>query len=114
MERIRTLWQKCSSNIGFNVEDGRRITFWENRIGPGPLKDQFPDLFRLALLSDSTLATNRKQDGWNFNFRRHLNDWELERLDEIFGYNGIFSWIGTESRQAHTEWRMPIAKESLQ
>lgn len=57
------------------------------------LKEQFPNLFRLILLSDTALFSNTGQDGWNFNFRRHLNDWEMARLANFFESLGITCYL---------------------
>lgn len=83
---IRSLWHEFASNLGFTVGDGRKIAFWEdNWIGHAPLKDSLTDLYRLTLLPGSSLATNREQEGWNFDFRRLLNDWEMGRFSEFLG-----------------------------
>lgn len=61
-KNIRALWSCFLSNIGFKVGDGRKIVFQSSKwIGYGPLKEQFPNLFRLTLLSYDTLFSNAEQ-----------------------------------------------------
>ncbi|WMV38102.1 hypothetical protein MTR67_031487 [Solanum verrucosum] len=40
-------------------------------------------LKRLTLLPRTCLATNKEHEGWNFHFRRFLNDWKMGRLAEF-------------------------------
>lgn len=59
----RALWKNVVGNIGFVVGDGRRIAFQDDIwiIRHAPLKELFPDLFRLTVLLNATLAITRGQ-----------------------------------------------------
>lgn len=46
------------------------------------------------LMPDSSSGAIREPDGWNFNFRRYLNDWELGRLAKFMGVLEPFHGLG--------------------
>ena len=69
----------------FKVGDGSRVLFWHDVwCGEQPLKDHFPDLFRMARFKDATVnhvvSWNGDQCHWNITFSRSPNDWEEESV----------------------------------
>lgn len=49
-------------------------------IGEGkvPLQEAYPDFMMLSSDPKVTIFERWSNQGWNLNFRRHLNDWEVE------------------------------------
>lgn len=66
----------------------------------------FPDIYNLVLFQQRTIAELWTPHGWNFNFRRQLNDREVMRVVEFFNtvdlFNGrqtvedVLWWMGNE------------------
>ncbi|KAG5605196.1 hypothetical protein H5410_026688 [Solanum commersonii] len=59
---IRNQWQNFRRNVVIMVENGKKTTFW----------------------LDHWLDQLRTQHGWDLNFRRALNDWEIVRFPVYF------------------------------
>lgn len=54
-------------------------------MGQKILKNNFPDLFNLSLQKSSTIIREiRDSHRWDQRFRRHLNDWEINSVAELF------------------------------
>lgn len=63
------------------MENERRILFWnDDWLGPGALKDLFPDLF---ISPNAAIEESWSSKGWNLPFGRILNDWEDTRATEF-------------------------------
>ncbi|KAG5601584.1 hypothetical protein H5410_032954 [Solanum commersonii] len=69
---------------GETVGNGGKTLFWEDVwAGQETLKNKYPDLFNLSLQKVSTIREMRDNQGWDLRFRRHLNDWEINRVAEL-------------------------------
>lgn len=55
-------------------------------MGPESLQGLFPDIFALAQHQHRTIAKMWTQQGWDLVLRRHLNDWEIPRVTELYKY----------------------------
>ena len=54
---IRAGWDSFSRHLAFEVGDGSRVKFWlDSWCGDQPLRDRFPELFRLARMPDASVA----------------------------------------------------------
>ncbi|CAN4123762.1 unnamed protein product [Withania somnifera] len=84
---IRLLWNDFKSNTKIKVVDGRHET--------GNVEKLFPGIYCLVSQQESTIAELWTPPGWNFVFRRHLNDWEIPRVTEFFGIIEHFSGLET-------------------
>ncbi|KAG5612749.1 hypothetical protein H5410_024030 [Solanum commersonii] len=62
----------------------------------------FPNIHNLVLQQQSTIADLWTSQGWNFVFRRHLNDWEIPRVTEIF--RSIDQFSGLEMGRDRLQW----------
>ncbi|KAG5595785.1 hypothetical protein H5410_037017 [Solanum commersonii] len=49
-------------------------------------------------LKRSCLATNKEHEGWNFHFRRFLNDWKMGRLAEFLATVEPFQGLDNNNR----------------
>jgi len=66
------------------VFDGNKTSFWkDNWHEIGRLDVAFPEVFNLALHQQRTIAEMWTPQGWNIIFRRHINDWEAQRVVEF-------------------------------
>uniref|UniRef100_A0A2N9HB10 lysine--tRNA ligase n=1 Tax=Fagus sylvatica TaxID=28930 RepID=A0A2N9HB10_FAGSY len=77
--KYRSLGGGWSSNVG----DGSRIKFWLDLwCGDGPLKDTYPELFRLAQNKDAFIVDHLQHRNssthWELHFICSVQDWELE------------------------------------
>jgi len=62
----------------------------------------FPDIHNLVLQQQSTIADLWTPQGWNFVFRRHLNDLEIPRVTEFLRRIDQFS--GLEMGRDKLQW----------
>ena len=75
---IRNLWPLFRSRIRFQVGNGMKVSFWEDRwIAQRTLKQLFSDLYPLSLQHNATMAEMWIGQGWNLHLRRNLNDWGM-------------------------------------
>ncbi|WMV55241.1 hypothetical protein MTR67_048626 [Solanum verrucosum] len=91
---IRNLWDEVKNNSKVKVFDGRKTMFWkDNWNEKGNLEELFPDVYNLVTFQQGFIADLWTLQGWNFNFRRHLNDWEVQRvadfLNTVEPFNGL-------------------------
>lgn len=71
--------------------NGEKTDFWKDDWHEvGIMKNLFPDMHNVVLTQQSTIAELRTLQGWNFTFKRHLNDWEILRVIEFFNIIGQF------------------------
>ena len=73
------------NNCLVKIGDGSKARFWEDWwCGEAPLSYSFPSLYRLANSKGAKVAelwvASGSGEGWNFRFRRHFHDWELEEV----------------------------------
>jgi hypothetical protein len=88
-KHIRNGWEKFSRLAKFEVGDGSRIKFWLDLwCGDGPLKDTYPDLFRLARNKDAFIVDHLQHRNssthWELHFICSVQDWELESVSTFF------------------------------
>lgn len=82
-----------------------KIEFWnELWIGERSLKSLFPDLFLLSQQTRATIAQMWSIQGWNFNFRRALNDWEVQRVADFLMVINDFN--GTTNAPDRPVWKL--------
>ncbi|WMV36653.1 hypothetical protein MTR67_030038 [Solanum verrucosum] len=90
---IRNLWDEVK-NSKVKVFYGRKTMFWkDNWHEKGNLEELFPDVYNLVTFQQGFIADLWTLQGWNFNFRRSLNDWEGQRvadfLNTVEPFNGL-------------------------
>ncbi|XP_058076347.1 uncharacterized protein LOC131224925 [Magnolia sinica] len=80
---ILSLKKDVLKGIGFVLGKRDNIRFWEDIwVGDVPLKDDFPNIFRLAsnlaihVANCFSISANKIE--WNVAYRRNLHDWEVE------------------------------------
>ncbi|KAG5620121.1 hypothetical protein H5410_005339 [Solanum commersonii] len=86
---------KTQSRI--KVASGNKTRFWkDNWHEVGIMEPVFPDIFNLVLHQQYTIAEMWTSAGWSLNFRRHCNDWEVQRvadflskLDQFHGVQAV-------------------------
>jgi hypothetical protein len=82
---IRIGWDSFSRHSAFKVGVGSRVKSWlDTWCGDQPLRDSFPELFRLARVPDASVADHLLILGsshhWDIVFSRQAQDWELETM----------------------------------
>ena len=73
----------------FRAGKGTKIRFWTDVwCTDTVLSHCFPHLFVMAVQRSSTVKEmwdqNSGQGGWNLNFLRDFNDWELDMVGDLF------------------------------
>ena len=69
---IISVFDDFKSLVNFEVKNGFRVLFWHDVwCGDQPLKDQFPDLFRMARFKDATMqqVVSWHGGGWGMELR---------------------------------------------
>ena len=64
------------------------MRFWENCwCSEIPLCDLFPRFYSMAgsRKAKEVLENSEQGGGWNFNFERPFNDWEMENVESLIG-----------------------------
>ena len=87
-KHIRKGWDKFSQFIKFEVGDGSTIKFWADFwCGTGPLKQTYPELFRLAWNKDAFIGDYMEHRNgsfhWQLQLTRSLQDWEVESISSF-------------------------------
>ncbi|WMV19468.1 hypothetical protein MTR67_012853 [Solanum verrucosum] len=101
---IRNLWHGFYAKTECNVNNGRKIRFWEdNWLGNGSLKRLFPDIHHLNQQQESTLYEVWSEHGWNLTYRRLMQDWEVERLAEFYGI--LDQFLGFKEGEDTLKWK---------
>lgn len=101
---IRALWPKLQENSRIRVDNGLKTRFWKvNWLEEAPLPDRFPDLMMLCRNPEINVAECWSNHGRNLNFRRCLNDWEVERVASLLNEVKIFA--GTTMEPEKLRWR---------
>ncbi|KAG5620177.1 hypothetical protein H5410_005395 [Solanum commersonii] len=90
---IRELWNEFKPNTKIKVVDGIKTRFGRMIGMQKEIWRLFPDIHYLVLQQQSTIADLWTPQGWNFVFRRHLNDWEIPRVTEFFRSIDQFSGL---------------------
>ncbi|WMV09517.1 hypothetical protein MTR67_002902 [Solanum verrucosum] len=69
----------------------------------GRLENLFPDISTLVSHQHKSIGDHWSLQGWNFIFRKHLNDWEMQRVTDF--YNTIGPLNGLEGCQDTLWWK---------
>ncbi|WMV13963.1 hypothetical protein MTR67_007348 [Solanum verrucosum] len=100
---IRSLWNEVKSNSKAKVMDVSKTRFWKDIWHEkGNMEDLFPDIYNLIMFQQSTIADLWSPQGWNFTFRRNLNDWEIVRVAEFL--NTVNTFTGLQPREDKLWW----------
>lgn len=63
--------------------------FWEDKwVDQVTLRNRFPILFNMSLQKEATIREMRDNQGWGLRFRRHLNNWEVNKTVELLNILG--------------------------
>lgn len=101
---IRTLWEEVKLNFKVKVGNGNKTKFWkEEWHEKGNLEILFPDIYNLVLSQQRTITELWTTQGWNFNFKRQLNDWEVVRVAEFLNTVGNFN--GNQAEEDVLWWK---------
>ncbi|RVX15102.1 putative ribonuclease H protein [Vitis vinifera] len=87
----KEIWKEsnwCWDNMIFRVGKGNKIKFWiDVWCTDTTLSHCFPHLFGMAVQRSSTIEEmwdqNSGRGGWNLNFLRDFNDWELDMVGDL-------------------------------
>jgi hypothetical protein len=87
-KHIRRGWSIFARFLSFEVGDGSRIRFWDDVwCGGDPLREAFPELYRIARVKEGVVADFLHFRGgsvhWEVNFTRLIQDWELESVSSF-------------------------------
>ncbi|WMV14421.1 hypothetical protein MTR67_007806 [Solanum verrucosum] len=100
---IRNLWNEVKYNSKVKVLDRRKTMFWkDNWHEKGNLEELFPDVYNLVTFQSGFIAALWTLQGWNLNFRRHLNNWEVQRVAEFL--NTVEPSNGLQTREDILWW----------
>ncbi|WMV30226.1 hypothetical protein MTR67_023611 [Solanum verrucosum] len=94
---IRNLWIKFFNKCKIKVGNGGRTLFWEDKwVDQVTLRNRFPILFNMSLQKEATIREMRDNQGWDLRFRRHLNDWEVNKIVELLNILGQYKDLNTD------------------
>lgn len=101
---IRTLWEEVKLKTIRKVGNGVKIKFWKDEWHEkGNLEILFPDAYNLAQFQQKTIAKLWTSQGWNFYFRRQLNDWEIRRVADFL--NTVDNFTGLHTNEDRLWWK---------
>ena len=104
MRSIRSLWSEFKANTKIKVRNEEKAKFWKEAWHEtGRLEALYPDIYSLVSHQQKTIVDHWTPQGWNFIFRRQLNDWEIQRVADIFNTIGQFN--GLEGGQDILWWK---------
>lgn len=107
-------WVLAKRHAAFDIGNGATVRFWEDKwCGDTTLRRAFPSLYNIAtnknIMVSFVLQINDGSTLWNPEFRRHLQDWELDSLGNFFELlyaqkinndrADMVYWVGTKSRE---------------
>ncbi|KAF3662156.1 putative cytosolic iron-sulfur protein assembly protein Ciao1-like [Capsicum annuum] len=102
---IKNLWPLVLSRLSFKVGNGQKVSFWKDKwIDQSPLKQLYPDIHILSLQQQATVSEMWTGQGWNFQLRRNLNDWEMDRIG-VF-YNTMESFNNRTGEENTIVWKI--------
>ncbi|WMV58899.1 hypothetical protein MTR67_052284 [Solanum verrucosum] len=97
LRSIRNLWIKFFNKCKIKVGNGGRTLFWEDKwVDQVTLRNRFPILFNMILQKEATIREMRDNQGWDPRFRRHLNDWEVNKIVELLNILGQYKDLNTD------------------
>ncbi|WMV25761.1 hypothetical protein MTR67_019146 [Solanum verrucosum] len=101
---IRSLRSELKTQSRINVANGNKTRFWkDNWHEVGIMELVFPDIFNLVLHQQYTIAEMWTSDGWSLNFRRHCNDWEVQRVADFL--SKLDQFPGVQAGEDHLWWQ---------
>jgi len=101
---IRSLWSELKTQSRIKVANGNKTRFWkDNWHEVGIMELVFPDIFNLVLHQQYTIAEMWTSDGWSLNFRRHCNDWEVQRVADFL--SKLDQFPGVQAGEDHLWWQ---------
>jgi len=101
---IRSLWSELKTQSRIKVANGNKTRFWkDNWHKVGIMELVFPDIFNLLLHQQKTIAEMWTSDGWSLNFRRHCNDWEVQRVADFL--SKLDQFPGVQAGEDHLWWQ---------
>lgn len=101
---IRSLWSDLKSNTKIKVNDGHKTRFWyDDWHESGTMLSLYPNIHNLVLQQQRPIAEMWTPEGWEVNFRRQINDWEITRVADFFSLIGQFK--GTQEGDDELWWQ---------
>ena len=102
-------FQECCK---FEVGNGERVRFWEDGwLEGGPLKEQYPRLFLLSRIHNQSISSfvdsSLHSLSWNFDFRRNLNELEIEEAARLLQKVENVRLI--QSRADNRRWKLDLS-----
>lgn len=114
---IRNLWQVFSHRISFQVGDGKKISFREDRwLGNAILQSLFPNIYALNQQQKACIREVWGNHRWYLSYRRPLNDWQRRQICRFPQHHNSIHRNYPDSRQNLVEypqtWSFP-SKSSI-
>ncbi|KAG5620221.1 hypothetical protein H5410_005439 [Solanum commersonii] len=102
--KSQSLWSEFKANTKIKVRNGEKTEFWKDVWHEaGRLEVLYPDIYSLVSHQQKTIVDHLTPQGWNFIFRKQLNDWEIQRVADFFNTIGQFN--GLEGGQDILWWK---------
>jgi len=100
---IRDLWPKIWRNSKIDIGNGRKTFFWNDVwVGQHSLKQLHPEIYNLNQQKEATVAEVKDNQGWNLSFRRRLNDWEIDKLEDF--YKSLEQASNLDAKEDSLQW----------
>lgn len=80
----------------YPVKDRFFCSYVKGWMDNGRLKDQFATLYILAVNKNCLVIDCFSGNGWQLNFRRHFNDWELNEVSQQLNLLEPHAWMTAE------------------
>jgi len=104
---IRNLWPMLYYRSRIKVGDGQKTSFWEDKWNGATLMKQLHlELYVLCQQQQATVATMWTGQGWNLFLRRHLNDWEIEKVIAL--QNSVDNFSNLTEEKDSLVWQSDI------
>ena len=96
----------------FEVGKRERVRFWEDCwLEGGPLKEQYPRLFLLSRMHNQNISSfvdlSINSLSWNFDFRRNLNEVEIEEAARLL--QKVENVHLSQSRADNRRWKLDLS-----
>ncbi|WMV40396.1 hypothetical protein MTR67_033781 [Solanum verrucosum] len=100
---IRNLWPKIWRNSKIDIGNGRKTFFWNDVwVGQHSLKQLHLEIYNLNQQKEATVAEVKDNKGWNLSFRRRLNDWEIDKLEDF--YKSLEQASNLDAKEDSLQW----------
>lgn len=82
------VWRESSPKLHrhtrIRVGNGHITLFWKDHwISQSTFLKSFPDLMLLSSNTEATVGECRSPQGWNLTFKKHFNNWEVDRVENM-------------------------------